>query len=173
MYTNYKAKLLKAFPWCLCVCVCVCWEHTYINIFIFCNLLCKHAYSCLVGCRSFWIRFKTPTTSCSFTFILYNLLNVFFLIYSQMQQKWGAKIGTLKIAGSLPVNVVPAAWNHPHIGHSQHLLSDGLAGGVCCCHGDGRGGLIHAQELTWGDPKLTGHQSKRSCKDTAWTETTN
>lgn len=51
-------------------------------------------------------------------------------------------------AGYLPVNVALAAWNNPHIGHSQHLLSNGLAGGVSCCHGDGLGGLIHAQELT-------------------------
>lgn len=47
-----------------------------------------------------------------------------------------------------PLNVVLAARNNPYIGHGQHLLSGGLAGGVCCCHGDGDGGLIHAQELT-------------------------
>lgn len=47
-----------------------------------------------------------------------------------------------------PVNVALAARNNPYVGHSQHLLSDGLAGGVCCCHSDGHGGLIQAQELT-------------------------
>lgn len=47
-----------------------------------------------------------------------------------------------------PVNVALAAGNNPYVGHGQHLLSDGLAGGVCCCHGDGGGGLVHAQEFT-------------------------
>lgn len=86
------------------MCVCVCWEHTYINIFIFCNLHCKHAYSCLVWCRNFWIQFKTLMISCSFFYkslplyyIIFQTLSFFFFIYSELQQRWRAQICTLKI----------------------------------------------------------------------------
>lgn len=47
-----------------------------------------------------------------------------------------------------PVGDVLPGGNLSNVGHRQDALLDGLAGGVCCCHGDGCRGLVHAQELT-------------------------
>ncbi len=59
-----------------------------------------------------------------------------------------------------PLDAVLARWNHPYIGHRQDLLADGLAGGVFCCHGDCRRGLVHAQKLTWQDANIISQQKK-------------